>query len=131
MAVTRFWLIRHGEPVDKALSEKGRGQMARVGDHLSNEPIAAIYTSTLNRAIESARILAGHRFLPVHIVPDLREIDFGDFEGLTWDEMATRFPDAWRQWMEHPTEVRFPNGECFSEMRTRVLRAFETVHREH
>ena len=61
---------------------------------------------------------------------DLREMDFGEFEGLPYDEIAARYPDIYRQWMETPTEVRFPNGEIFSEMRDRVLRAFETIQRE-
>ncbi len=143
--MTRFWLIRHGEPGEEAigrcygsldlkLSAKGRAQMARVADHLAAEhtakqPIAAIYTSPLDRAIESSRILAAKLSCPVHIVPDLREINFGEFEGLPYDEIAICFPDTWRQWMEAPTEVRFPNGECFSEMRARVLAAFETIRR--
>ncbi len=68
--------------------------------------------------------------LPVEVIPDLREIDFGDFEGLAYDEIAARYPDLYRQWMETPTEVRFPNGEIFSEMRVRVLRAFDAIRRE-
>jgi broad specificity phosphatase PhoE len=126
--MTRLWLIRHGEPADAGLSEKGRAQMARVAEDLKAEPVAAIYTSPLSRALESARILAGG--LPLEVVADLHEIDFGDFEGLTYDEIAARYPDLYRQWMETPTEVRFPNGETFSEMRVRVLRAFDAIRRE-
>jgi alpha-ribazole phosphatase/probable phosphoglycerate mutase len=62
--------------------------------------------------------------------PGLREIDFGDFEGLTYDEIAARYPELYRQWMERPTEVRFPNGESFCEMRGRVLEAFDAIERE-
>jgi broad specificity phosphatase PhoE len=132
--MTRFWLIRHGEPaeplLDVGLSEKGRIQMARVAEHLKAEPISAIYTTPIARAMESARILAGVHSLPFEVVADLREIDFGDFEGLTYDEIAARSPDLYRQWMETPTEVRFPNGETFAEMRIRVLRAFDAIRRE-
>jgi alpha-ribazole phosphatase/probable phosphoglycerate mutase len=60
----------------------------------------------------------------------LREIDFGDFEGLAYDEIAARYPDLYRQWMETPTEIQFPNGESFSAMRSRVLRSFDTIQRE-
>jgi alpha-ribazole phosphatase len=129
--MTRLWLIRHGEPlagVDAGLSEKGRTQMARVAEELKAEPVTAIYTSPLSRALESARIVAGG--LPVEVIADLREIEFGDFEGLAYDEIAARYPDLYRQWMERPTEVRFPNGETFSEMRVRVLRAFDAIRRE-
>ena len=66
----------------------------------------------------------------VQVMSALREIDFGDFEGLTYDEIAARYPDLYRQWMEMPTEIRFPSGECFSEMRSRVLEAFDAIKRE-
>lgn len=135
--MTRFWLIRHGEPVEEAigrcygssdvkLSSKGREQIARAAEYLANEPIAAVYSSPLNRAVESAKILSPR----IRIAPGLREIDFGDFEGLTWDEIALRFPRAWQEWMEKPTEVRFPNGETYIELRDRVLATFETIRRE-
>jgi alpha-ribazole phosphatase len=138
--MTRLWLIRHGEPIEEArrrcygsldagLSETGRVQMAQVAEYLKLEPIAAIYTSPRSRAFESARILAVPS-IPIEVVADLREIDFGDFEGLPYDEIAARHPDLYRQWMETPTEVRFPNGESFPEMRVRVLRAFEGIQRE-
>jgi len=63
-------------------------------------------------------------------ISDLGEIDFGDFEGLAYDDIAARYPELYRQWMEAPTEVRFPNGESFCEMRSRVLGAFEAIERE-
>jgi alpha-ribazole phosphatase len=137
----RFWLIRHGEPAGEArhrchgsldigLSEAGRAQMAQVAEYLMDEPIVAIYTSPRSRALESARILGAVASCPVEVIEDLREIDFGDFEGLAYDEIAARYPDLYRQWMERPTEVQFPNGESFSAMRVRVLRVFEAIQRE-
>jgi broad specificity phosphatase PhoE len=151
--------------------------MARVGEYLKAEPIAAIYSSPRARALESAGVLAeqmlaqdagvplpdgrgserekvllpdGHgsegedvstlhagvrapradESTSVQVIADLREIDFGDFEGLAYDEIATRYPELYRQWMEAPTEVRFPNGESFCEMRSRVLEAFDAIERE-
>jgi alpha-ribazole phosphatase/probable phosphoglycerate mutase len=138
MGVTRVWLIRHGQPheqgrqrcygsLDVGLSEIGRSQMAQVAEHLKAEPMAAIYTSPRSRAVESARILAAAADRPVEIAADFHEIDFGDFEGLTYDEIAGQFPGLFRQWMETPTEVQFPNGECFAQMRLRVLRSFHTI----
>ena len=141
--MTRVWLIRHGEPAEEArhrcygsldvgLSEKGREQMEHVAAYLKSEPIAAIYTSPLSRALGGANILAAAvSDAIVEIAEDLREIDFGDFEGLTYDEIAVRNPETYREWMENPTGVLFPNGESFTEMRVRVLRAFESIRREH
>jgi alpha-ribazole phosphatase len=138
--ITRFWLIRHGEPVEESrgrcygsldvgLSTNGHTQMARVAELLKDEPIAAIYSSPRLRAVESARTLA--LAPPVEVVTGLREINFGDFEGLTYDEISERYPDLYRQWMESPTEVRFPNGENFAEMQARVLHAFDEIHSAH
>ena len=139
----RLWLIRHGEPVAEArarcygsldfgLSEAGRGQIERVADYVRSEPISAVYTSPRSRAREGATILAATVSSPVlEVAEDLREMDFGDFEGLTYDEIAARKPDLYRLWMENPTEVVFPNGESYPEMRKRVLRAFDAIERKH
>jgi broad specificity phosphatase PhoE len=100
-----------------------------VADHLKAEPITHVYSSPRSRALESARILSAAASSSVEVVEDLREIDFGDFEGLSYDAIAARYPDLYRQWMETPTEVRFPNGENLSEMRSRVLNAFAGIQR--
>jgi alpha-ribazole phosphatase len=139
--MTRFWLIRHGEPAEQArgrcygsldigLSETGRAQMAQVAAYLRMEPLNLIYSSPLSRALEGAQILAAAASCPIEIIGDLREIDFGDLEGLPYDQIAAQDPDLYRRWMEAPTEVRFPNGESFGEMRARVLRAFAAIERE-
>jgi alpha-ribazole phosphatase len=139
--MTRVWLIRHGEPaeelrnrcygsLDAGLSQRGRAQMAEIAQYLKLETIAAVYTSPSSRALDSARIIAAERSCRFEIVKDLREIHFGDFEGLPYAEIASRYPDLYRQWMEKPTEVKFPNGESFAEMRVRIFRAFEEIHRE-
>lgn len=139
--VTRVWLIRHGEPAEEArhrcygsldvgLSEKGQAQMAEIAQYLKHESVAAIYSSPRSRALDSARILTAGYSCHLEIVRDLREIDFGDFEGLSYDEIAARYPELYRQWMEKPTEVRFPNGESFPEMRDRILRAFDAIQTE-
>jgi alpha-ribazole phosphatase len=138
--MTRIWLIRHGEPaeqvkdrcygsLDIGLSDKGRHQMAEAAQHLKAESASVIYTSPSARALESARILTTTQSCLLETIPDFREINFGGFEGLTYDEVAARYPNLYRQWMETPTEIRFPNGENFNEMQTRVLCAFETILR--
>jgi len=104
--------------------------MALVAEYLKSEPVGAIYASPRSRALESARILGAVASCPIEVVEDLREIGFGDFEGLAYDEIAARYPHLYRQWMETPTEIQFPNGESFSEMRLRVLRAFDKIERE-
>jgi alpha-ribazole phosphatase len=139
--MTRFWLVRHGEPVeevrnrcygslDARLSENGRAQMRQVAEGLRSEHLAEIYASPHCRALESAHIIGAAACCAIRIVADFREIDFGDFEGLSYDQIAALYPELYARWMETPTEVRFPNGETFSEMRIRVLNAFHSIHRE-
>jgi alpha-ribazole phosphatase len=135
--ITRIWLIRHGEPaamrgrcygkLDAGLSDAGRAQMRATAECLKSESFDAIYASTRLRTVESARILG----VACQEDAGLCEIDFGDFEGLTYDEIAERYPELYRQWMESPTEVQFPNGESFATMRQRVLGAFHEIRAKH
>jgi alpha-ribazole phosphatase len=137
---TRIWLIRHGEPagvrgrcygkLDVGLSPAGREQMERTAACLNAEHFDAIYTSPRLRT-ESARILAADRDCSPREDAGLCEIDFGDFEGLTYDEIAARYPELYRQWMDAPTQVQFPNGESFEAMRQRVLRTLEAIRENH
>jgi alpha-ribazole phosphatase/probable phosphoglycerate mutase len=128
---TRIILVRHGEPddsvrgrcygrLDPGLSPRGREQMQRAWLLLHDEPLTAIYSSPRRRAVESASLRPTEN--PAVTVDDrLREIDFGAFEGLAYDEIAKRFPEKYEEWMSRPTEVSFPGGERFGEMSARVL----------
>jgi alpha-ribazole phosphatase len=137
---TCFWLIRHGEPeeaarqrcygrLDLGLSPHGREQVALAAEYLRRDPPTVIVASPLRRTSDSAAIVAAACGCFYETNPGLREIHFGDFEGLTYDEIAARYPETFREWMEKPTQVRFPNGENFAGMRTRVLEAFFEIAR--
>lgn len=138
---TRFWLIRHGETeewarqrccgsFDVALSPNGRLQIARAARALKSEPITVVFSSPLSRALEGARMIADECSCPCEVLPALREIDFGDFEGRGYDEIAARYPAEYRSWMEDPARVTFPNGESFSMLRARVLDAFSDIAKQ-
>lgn len=140
--VTHIWLIRHGEPcpetrgrcyghLDVELSVEGRKQMRLVADKLAGEPISAIYSSPRQRAKESATILSGPLGSPITVEARFREIDFGDFEGKLYDDIAQTYPEIYRQWMEHPTETQFPNGESFAQMQARVIEAAHELYDRH
>ena len=141
VAGTRMVLVRHGEPeegmrgrcygrLDVGLSAEGREQARRTARFLSDLPIAAVYSSPRCRAVESANLLAAGR-TPVTVDERLREIDFGIFEGLTYKEIARRFPDTYEEWMTHPTNVAFPGGETFPAMVGRVRDAVDELRRVH
>jgi alpha-ribazole phosphatase len=138
----RLILIRHGEPERKAqgrcygkldvgLSEAGKRQVQGVANLLSSASLSRIYTSSRKRATESAEIIAAPYKTDIYIDHRLCEIDFGKFEGLTYDEVAARYPQEYQQWMEHPTEVQFPEGESFSMMQTRVRLAMKDILNRH
>jgi alpha-ribazole phosphatase len=141
-ANTRIWLIRHGEPcsesygrcygqLDIELSPKGRKQLQVVAEELSSEPICAIYSSPRRRALESASILADRVRCPVTSEERFREIDFGNFEGKLYDDIAQKYPEIYRQWMEDPTATQFPNGESFEQMQARVIDAAYMLYARH
>jgi alpha-ribazole phosphatase/probable phosphoglycerate mutase len=142
MIITRLWLIRHGEPVpdvrgrcygrlDVSLSPEGRRQIESVAERLAQEPLAAIYASPRKRALESAEIIATPHSCGIQTEDNLCEIDFGDFEGRTYDEISQRYPEIYRQWMERPTEVEFPHGESFSKLHARVTHALAVLMDRH
>ena len=136
--MTAVWLIRHAEPdasvhgrcygsLDTGLSPAGREQAAKLGERLIGESFAALYSSPRRRTIETAQAIASN----IVIVPEFRELSFGDFEGRTYDEIAASHPDLYREWMERPTCVQFPNGESFAQMQERVLLKYRAVLATH
>ena len=137
----RIVLVRHGEPddavrgrcygrLDVGLSPRGYEQMRRARRLLRQTPLSVIYSSPRRRALESAGVLADPQ-RRVTVDDRLREIDFGEFEGMSYDEIARRFPDAYRDWMDRPTDVVFPGGESFAAMASRVRDALEQIRRAH
>ncbi len=138
---TTVWLIRHASPdgangrcygqYDIPLSQEGMNQAKQMSLRLARESISHIYSSHLKRAAETARIISEPHGLTVQTVEDLAEIHFGDFEGLTYEEIQKRHPDIFESWMTRPTETQFPNGESFQQMSVRVLRAFDSLTSNH
>lgn len=129
---TRIILVRHGETdwnlerrwqghADRPLNETGREQARELAHELAGREIAAIYSSDLMRAHETARILAGGLGLDVTAVPDLRERRFGSWEGLRDEDVEHRFPGA------HGP----PDGETREEMTTRVLDSLRRICATH
>lgn len=132
----RLILIRHGETAgqssiryhgvtDVPLSESGRDQVRRARDEIRGEVYDGVWASTLCRSWESARIVAPDR--PIHLESDFREIDFGDWEGLTKEEIAARDPRGFARWEEEGLEFVFPGGESRDALRARVARGLDRL----
>jgi alpha-ribazole phosphatase/probable phosphoglycerate mutase len=135
--VSTLVLVRHAEPVDDMrgrcygsldveLSEQGHAQARELAERLT-ERYDAVYSSPRVRALETAQPLAAE----VHVDDRLREIDFGEFEGRTYEEIARTEPELFRAWMETPTQVRFPGGESYADVRRRALAAYDEIRAAH
>lgn len=141
MACT-LYLVRHGETLwnnakryqghaNIALNEIGRRQAEALSKRLACERFAAIYASDLIRAYETARIIARPHGLPVSTMAELREIRFGEWEGLTREEIRERFPDVSSRWWSRPVHTRLPSGETLAEVAERVMGAIGEITRRH
>ena len=130
-------LIRHGETEsnrtrrfagwsDEHLSEEGRKGVVRLARSLALRG-GRLYTSPVRRAVETAEILAAELSLPVHTVHDLREIELGEWTGLTESEVAERWPSAYRQWLERPDQLIIPGRERLDEVRERAVEAIDQI----
>lgn len=139
---TRAILIRHADPAEEArgrcygatdigLSPRGERRARHLAVMLRRMPIAAVYTSPSRRALDTARLLADPHDLTPGTLDDLRELDFGICEGRTYDEIAAEQPDLFRTWMLTPSEVRFPGGESYAQLRRRALRAASEIRGRH
>ena len=139
---TELWLLRHPKPdvsarglcygaLDVALSPDGIRRAHAVAGALAQESFAAIYTSPRRRCSQAAEILAAGRTCPLGTVSALRELDFGELEGRSYDEIAAVYPDVYQQWMDHPTKTQFPGGENVHDMYTRVIAAMRELRRRH
>jgi broad specificity phosphatase PhoE len=133
----RITLVRHGETVgrssvryygatDLPLSALGLAQMRRVAQALAAERFDAVFSSRLQRSSAAAELIAGGR-APVHAVAAFDEVNFGNWEGWTREEIAARDPENYRVWQQHRPDFRYPGGDSRPEFETRVRAAARDV----
>jgi ribonuclease H / adenosylcobalamin/alpha-ribazole phosphatase len=139
---TRMLLVRHGQTRlsgqrrysgqgDPALTEIGLRQAAAAAARLSTvDDIAAVVTSPLSRARQTADAIGQATGAQVTELAELIETDFGAWEGLTFTEASTRDPDTHRAWLADPT-VPTPGGESFDAVHERVAVARDRIVAEH
>ncbi len=112
---------------DSLLSEEGVEQAARLADSLSSLDISMVYSSPKKRCVQTGEAIAKPHGLSVKVVPGLEEVDFGLWEGLTFDEIQERDRDLVSKWIEDPVRIRPPHGETLEEMASRVFRAYNEI----
>jgi broad specificity phosphatase PhoE len=141
LSTTRLILVRHGETRanrefryigarDDALTEHGQAQAEKLAGALSTLPVAAIYSSPLQRAYHTALPIATHHSLAVQVVDDLRESNFGEWEGLSRAEVLAQDADHLLSW-ERDSSIAPPGGESLESMHRRVLAFVEKLARTH
>ena len=142
MSRLRLFVVRHGETAwsrerrfagarDVPLAEEGLRQCEAVAAALGGKPVAAVYASPLERARASAEVIAKRHRLEVGIEPDFREMAFGAWEGLTRDEVAARFPEAYERWRTAPHRLVLPGGERLTDVALRVTHAVDELLGRH
>ncbi|MEW6723964.1 MAG: histidine phosphatase family protein [Bacillota bacterium] len=143
---TDIYLVRHGEThwnltgrlqgrADVSLSRRGVAQARRVGqylhDLLSGEREVALYSSPLRRARQTAQIIARHLDVEYQLSPNLTEMCFGRWEGLSRPEIEQRQPGFLRRWQTEADQVVFPSGETCQQVDARASAALGELVRRH
>jgi alpha-ribazole phosphatase len=139
---TRIYLIRHGEIVqgdvfryngqtDVPLTSRGLDQYRLLAERLRDRPIAACYASDLSRCAQGAEIVCGEHGIEPLLKTELRELSFGDWEGMTWQELADSFPGQWQARLNDITGYRVPGGENLHDLQSRVLPVITGIVQRH
>jgi len=137
MQATRIIAVRHGETawnvdtriqghLDIALNDTGHWQARQVARALADEPLAAVYTSDLQRAHATAQAIAQASGAPLVAEPGLRERRFGELEGRTFAEIEAELPEQARRWRQRDPHFAPAGGETLVQLRERIA---ATTHR--
>jgi probable phosphomutase (TIGR03848 family) len=136
-----FLLIRHGEnDYVKAgklpgrvsgihLNERGQAQAAALGDSLKDAPLSAIYSSPLERAVQTATPIVAGRNLEIGLISDLMDTDVGEWQGQELKKLY-KLPE-WKTVQQSPSRFTFPGGESFLTCQARIVAAFESLAANH
>ncbi len=140
--VNRVYMVRHGQVVghdgfpvyghtDVEMTEVGILQMQNLAERLRLVDIRAIYSSDLERSYKGAKIMARHHDAPLHALPELREMHFGAWEGLTLTEIRERFPDELERRKADVVRYQIPGeGESIERLSKRIMDCFENILEE-
>ena len=134
----KLYLIRHGQTDWNIqgkiqgshgipLNDTGRAQAKLVAEGMDSRPVTKIFSSTLMRAVETARMIGDRQQVETYLVPGLIEVEFGKWEGMTWDEIKEQYPAEYERWSINPVDVAPPGGETQMEAMERVAGAIEAV----
>lgn len=136
--MTKIILIRHGETIwnklgkyygwtDVDLSAKGILQAKLLADNFPVPKVDAVYASDLQRAYNTAEYIGSKFHCKVQINKNLREMNFGRWEGLIYQEVLDQWPAEVEKFIEHPDKVEIPDGETFAQVQQRVMNSMHNI----
>ncbi len=136
--MTKLYLVRHGETewnrlaktqgcTDIKLSDEGYIQAHRLAGRLQNEGIAAIYSSDLKRAYDTACVLSDNLDIEVNTSVHLREMNFGCWEGMDFESIKNQYSDIHSLWVSSPNKAKIPGGEELMRVQSRVTNAAKGI----
>lgn len=139
---TRIYLVRHGQTewnkeeifrgtADIPLNEVGKKEAQLAAEALKSKPVRAVYSSPLARAKETAEAIARFHGLKIKILDGLKDICFGEWQGIPHRTVRERYQDLYRCWLEKPHTVIFPGGESLEASQSRSVTAVEEIIPEH
>lgn len=139
---TWIYLVRHGQTVwieegkfcgssDIPLSEEGMKQAQKLAERLKDVSISAIYSSPLKRTKQTAQAIASFHQITISFEPNLREFDYGDWEGMRVEEAMEKFPELERLRRKEPMKFVAPNGESKKVFAERVITAIQKIASRH
>jgi probable phosphoglycerate mutase len=142
MPMTQFTIIRHGETqwnqdgrhqgqLDSELTPRGIEQANAIARRLKQEHFVALYSSDLVRAVQTAHIIADQCGQTIITDPRLRERNMGIFQGLTWEEIAAKYPQELHQYRACGADYVIPNGESARQRLQRTVGYLEELAQRH
>ena len=139
----KILLVRHGETdwnvaqriqgsTDTPLNETGIMQARKLAEELAKRetPIIGVYTSRLERAAKTAECVAEKIGKECIVLPGLEEINFGLWEGITWEQVEEQFPEEFQTWRQNRRYEHPPKGESYQELVERVVAALQKLIKE-
>jgi broad specificity phosphatase PhoE len=139
---TRLLLVRHAEvetryhrifggKIDMNLSTRGHEQARILAQFLPTKQLETIYASPMKRVQQTLAPFFNNGAPPQTILPDLREVDFGDWTGLNWEQVCEKFKLLTHEWLEHIERGVMPNGENGAQFRARVEPCLRRIIKDH
>lgn len=113
--------------IDSSISEEGREQIDKITNYLKDFDIDKIYTTTSSRTKDTVKKLSELKSIEIIEKESLKEISFGDFEGLTFDEIKDKYPKEFQDMIKKGYEYKYPNGESLIDSYNRVCTELDNI----